>query len=200
MHNYFHHHRVSYFHVKCLQLNGLQIFNICENDDGPAYAAKARIALTLDKIDLIEGGYPVDVKKYPHVAPAKGKRPMVDEAEVEAEVQAEVQADVVGEQDDEPVMAEAEVSARSPLPGGTRHIADSDDERDDDEAPPLIRRRIQRGVDEAGPSNDVVVDVSDDSDDDDDNDRPSSASADLEGVSSPPRKKARQQMTLASPA
>lgn len=149
------------------------------------------MALSLDKIDLIEGGYPVDVRKYPHVPSAKGKEPVVDDAEEEAELE----ADAVEELRDEPVMAEAEVIARPPLPGGTDHTADSEDECDDDEAPPLIRRRINRAVDVAGPSHDGLVAVSDHSDDDDD--RPSS---NIEGVSSPPRKKAKKQMALASPA
>ena len=83
--------------VLFLQLNSLQIFNICENDDGAAYAAKARMAMTLDKIDLVEGGYPVDVKKYPHVAPTKGKEPAVDDADDAPEAE----PDTVGQVDDE---------------------------------------------------------------------------------------------------
>ena len=77
-------HQILTLSPLLLQLNGLQIFNVCENNDGAAYAAKARMALTLDKVDLVEGRYPVDVKKYPHVAPTKGKEPVVDVSDDEA--------------------------------------------------------------------------------------------------------------------
>ena len=168
--------------VLFLQLNSLQIFNIYENDDGAAYAAKARMAMTLDKIDLVEGGYPVDVKKYPHVAPTKGKEPSVDDADDATEAEPDTAAQV----DDEQVMAEAGADTTPVLRGGVDFTISSDDDDSDadDEAPALNRRRIQRALDEAGPSNVGVVNVSDDSGDV--NVRPSSAPADLECVSSPP--------------
>lgn len=176
-----------------MQLNGLQVFNICENEDGPAYVEKARMALSLDKVDLVEGGYPVDAKKYPHVPPPKGKKTrdedLVDEDEVEVEEEEDFE---VGE-----LPRDEDISAQPPPQRSAERIIDSDDETDDED-PPLQRRPRSRAPDEASPSfspTDIVDEF------DGEERRPSSAPSDLERVRSPARKKAKkQQQPLPSPA
>jgi hypothetical protein len=167
----------------------MQIFTVCENDSTSAYTDKARLALQLDKADLIKDGYHVDETTHPHepATQGKGKKPVVEEVEEEEDEVEEDESDDAVEQD-----MSTRSREREDIPSTSFN---PDEDEAEDEEPPLVRRRTSLLSSQAGPSN--FVDLVDEVDKDN---PPSSAPAALERVSSPPWKKAKRQSTLASPA